>query len=211
MRSFRHWTPRYLFDRALEKRYRRRNPGLPWLTPTANEILAQYLLPSDRGLEFGSGRSTLWFAGRMASLTSVEHNPQWHARVQAWLNDGEVKNVAYHLHPMQPGLTPADGLPGYVRVAETMAQESLDFVLVDGVYRDLCALASLPLLKPGGVLVLDNANHYLPCDSRAPNSRKPQDGPASAQWHAFHERTRGWRRIWTGNGVSDTAFFFRPV
>jgi predicted O-methyltransferase YrrM len=209
MRSFRHWTPRYLFNRTIEKSYRSRNPGLPWLTPAANEILQTYLLPSDVGLEFGSGGSTLWFARRVKSLTSVEHNPDWYDRVHTRLETGKITNVDYHLHPGQetPGM---DGsLPAYVLEAEKYAENSLDFVLVDGIYRDLCALTSLSRLKPGGVLLIDNVNLHLPCRSYAPNSRSPEDGPATAQWAKFQNLTQGWRKIWTSNGVSDTAFFFR--
>ena len=209
MRSFRHWTPRYILSRIIERRYRRLNPGLPWLTQTANAILPDYLLPTDVGLELGSGRSTLWFAQRVASLTSIEHNPEWYARVRGWLEEEHVTNVDYQLHPAEDGAG-SETPPAYVRAVENIPIASLDFALVDGIYRDLAALAVLPRLKPGGVLIIDNANLYLPCGSHAPNSRHAADGPAGPQWADFLEHIAGWRRFWTGNGVSDTAFFFRP-
>ena len=33
---------------------------------------------------------------------------------------------------------------------------------------------------------------------------------AHALWKHFDDQTASWRRIWTTNGVSDTALFFRP-
>lgn len=77
MRTFRHWTPRYVKNRIGVFYYQKIQPDQSWLTRSANEILNSWLTKSDIGLEFGSGRSTLWFAKRMAYLTSVEHDPVW--------------------------------------------------------------------------------------------------------------------------------------
>ena len=208
MRTFRHWTPRYLFNRMVEKIYRRRRPDLPWLTPTANEILETYLTKTDKGLEFGSGKSTIWFARRIAALTSVEHNPVWYQKVTGMLSERKINNVKYLLH--EKGVEDEQGLEAaYVRAAVEIEDESLDFVLIDGIYRDACALTSINKLKPGGVMVIDNANLYLPCLSKAPNSRSTQDGPATQGWSQYYNMVKDWRSIWTGNGVSDTAFYFK--
>lgn len=209
-RSFRHWTPRYLWDRFFEQRYRRMNPGLPWLTPEANRILETYLLQTDVGLEFGSGGSTRWLAVRSAYLTSVEHNPIWFEKVQKSLRDGNIENVRYLLREKEPGMEKESPASAYVRVLEDFDPESLDYVLIDGIYRGSCACGCLTRVKPGGVIIVDNVNHYLPCTSRSPNSRSQKDGPANQQWQKFWDTAQNWRRIWTSNGVSDTAFFFKP-
>ena len=73
-RSFRHWTFRYLIDRTELLLYERRHPDLPWLTREAVDFLASWLQPSDHGLEWGSGRSTVWLAQRVSRLVSIEHN-----------------------------------------------------------------------------------------------------------------------------------------
>ena len=210
MRKFGHWSPHYLFHRLLEKHYRRQNPHLPWLTQAANRMLDTYLLPGDRGLEYGSGRSTLWFARRVAALTSVEHNPVWHQRVAGMLAEAGLTNVVYCLHEKAAEQAEWQALPAYVRAADRLEDGSLDFVLVDGIYRDACALVGLLKLKPGGVLILDNANLFLPCDSHAPNSLGMGDEPSSPLWRQFWGQVNTWRRLWTSNGVSDTAFFFKP-
>ena len=208
MRTFRHWTPRYIVNRIIEKVYRRTNPDVAWLTPDANQILAGCLQKEDHGVEFGSGRSTVWFARRVAYLDSVEHQVDWHARVTEMLAEAGLENVQYHLHRRDADDDP--GNSGYVRVADSFEDESLDFALVDGIYREYCAKAVLTKLKPGGMLIIDKVNLYLPCASVAPNS-VPEDGkPVSPVWQEVYDEVSNWRTLWTSNGISDTAIFFKP-
>ena len=199
MRSFRHWTPRYVAARIAEARYHRAYPDLPWLTTAANEILTHWLRPSDVGLEFGSGRSTLWLSSRMSRLTSVEHDEAWYRRVRAGLEEAGRTNVEL-LH------APKD----YLGVFGSIGDGSVDFVLVDGMERDRCATEAIRVLRPGALLVIDNVNWYLPSDSHAPASRRVEQGPDGPVWSAFVESVAGWRRVWTSSGVTDTALFFKP-
>jgi predicted O-methyltransferase YrrM len=208
-RSFAHWNVRYLFDRMIEKSYRRRHPQVPWLAPAAVEFLAGYLKPGDCMLEFGSGGSTLWFARRVGHITSVEHNPEWHARIGQKIKELGITNVTYLLRPKQDEAVPEKDTQ-YVQAAQEISPDSLDVVLVDGTYRAQCVLYSLPLLKAGGILVIDNVNRYLPSDSIAPNSRGRQQGPIDAEWQQVLDLIGGWRFFWTSNGVSDTAVYFKP-
>jgi predicted O-methyltransferase YrrM len=209
MRSVGHWTPRYVVDRLRELRYSRAHPEHPWLTPQANQILDSMLLPTDEALEYGSGRSTSWLAGHVRRLTSVEHDERWHATVSAQLKDRGLDNVDYLFAPRD---VPAErgGESEYARVSSRFADGSLDIALVDGIYRDYCAQAVLPKLRPGGMLVIDNVNWFLPSQSRSPNSRAPGQGPDGPVWADVLDAMRDWRRIWTCSGVWDTALFFKP-
>lgn len=210
MRSLRHWTPTYIRDRvALAVRHRRR-PDEPWLTAPAVQILASWLRPSDVGLELGSGRSTLWFAERVARLISVEHDPAWFARISSKLQDrGLGARVDYRLCPDGRNGAPRSS---YVEVVTNLAPESLDFALVDGVARDYCATAVLDKLKPGALLAIDNINWFYAHDpkSRSPSSRSVADGFESPEWARLHERIASWRSIWTSDGICDTAFWVKP-
>jgi predicted O-methyltransferase YrrM len=205
----RHRTPRYVYARARQMRYERAHPADPWLTPAAVELLSGLLRSADTGAEFGSGRSTLWFAARVAALTSVEHDFRWHEAVTARLKEQHVGNVHYVLapedQPMERG-----GASAYARTALTFPDASLDFALVDGHYRDYSAKLVLPKLKPGGILIIDNVNWYLPCRSKAPNSRTFGQGPLTPVWAEVERELSGWRTIWTSSGVWDTAIFIRP-
>jgi predicted O-methyltransferase YrrM len=209
-RSFKHWTMRYLWNRVIEKSYRRSHPDVPWLAPAAVEFLEGYLKPEDRLLEFGSGRSTLWFAKRIAHITSVEHNPEWFAIVTTMLNQQSIENVTYSLHQKETHNS-SGAQSGYVNVTTSLAKESLDLILVDGIYRSQCVLKSLPLIRPGGILVIDNVNRYLPSKSIAPNSRSFNQGPIDEEWKQALGLLTTWRFFWSSNGVSDTAFYFKPA
>jgi predicted O-methyltransferase YrrM len=208
-RTFRHWTVRYLLDRATEKAYRRTHPGVPWIAPAAVEFLEGYLKPSDQMLEFGSGRSTLWFAERVHHITSVEHNPDWHRQVSSKIAEKGYSNISYFLHPRQADAI-APGQSDYVLVSKSIPPASLNVVLVDGIYRAQCVLHSLPLIMAGGILVIDNVNRYLPSRSIAPNSRSIEVSPLDDEWRQVLELIGSWRFFWTSNGVSDTAFYFKP-
>jgi predicted O-methyltransferase YrrM len=209
MRSFRHQTHRYIKNRLLEMYYHRSNPDHPWLTRKANEILTSYLRESDIGLEFGSGRSTVWFAGRVAHLTSIEHDPAWHGRVGRMLKEQARNNVDYRLVPMDESEENGDA-SSYVQTCSTIKTNSIDFVLVDGVYRDFCAFQSLRVIRPGGVLIIDNINWFLPSNSFSPSSRSIEEGPKGRVWNQVFDALYEWRAIWTSSGVTDTGFYFKP-
>ena len=166
------------------------------------EILGNWLRPEDVGLEWGSGRSTLWFAQRTSQLVSVEHDETWYQTVASKLRNRSLQNVVYKLRTAE-----AD----YVAAAQDISPVSLDFCLVDGIARDSCALASLPLLKPSAILILDNCNWYLPSASRSPSSRTEDEGAATAGWKLFLQETSSWRRVWTTSGVTDTCLFVKPL
>ena len=173
MKSIRHWTVRYVYSRAMQLSYQRRNPDKPWLTKQSIQILSTLLKPEDTGLEFGSGSSTIWFAGRIKHLTSVEHDHSWYEKISRKLKDKNIRNVDYYFFPLpEEGESAQDT---YLRKIGEFDDYSLDFVLVDGRLRDLCACMVLEKIRPGGVLVLDNAERYLKRHSG--NVR-----PASKEW-----------------------------
>lgn len=209
-RTFRHWTFKYLFDRLIEKAYRRSHPQVPWLAPAAIEFLDGYLKPGDKMLEFGSGRSTLWFTRRVHHITSVEHNPEWYAKIESRITEQGITNITYLLHPRQEESVAA-AESNYVKTTRSLSPSSLDIILVDGIYRAQCVLQSLPLLKNGGILVIDNVNRYLPSRSIAPNSRSIEAGPIDEEWQQVLDQISTWRYFWTSNGVSDTAVYFKPL
>lgn len=208
--------PRYVADRVRLAVHQRLHPDAPWLTAEATALLDEWLEPTHVGIEWGSGRSTLWFARRVRHLVSVEHHAGWHATVSAQIAEERLMNVDYRLHPCQPERveTPewiaAMMASDYVRAVDTFDARAVDFALVDGMYRSACALAVLPKLRSGGLLIVDNVNWFLPSSSRAPTSRSPTDAPLSPTWAEFAEAMRGWELRWTQNGVADTAIWVAP-
>ena len=151
--------PVYVARRLAYKAYERRHPDEPWLAQGAVRFLDRELPRDGRGLEWGSGRSTAWFAARLAGLTSIEMDAEWYAKVKEKV-DG---NVDLRHVPIEHGLreeTPdfPEPTPRYVAVIDEWEDASLDFVLVDGHYRLACVREALPKLKPGGLFAIDNTN-----------------------------------------------------
>lgn len=209
-RSFRHWNFRYLRDRVALALYQRRFPDSPWLTRQAVEILNDWLKAEDAGVEWGAGRSTIWFASKVAKLTSIEHDKQWCEHVGKLLVDKGIKNVELlHVSLATSDLSPRDH--EYVKIAEKLPEQGLDFVLVDGKLRDHCVKVAMRLLKPGGLLIIDNAERYLPHPTCAPRSVLTGGIPPTELWKVLIKELELWRCIWTSNGVFDTAFFIRPA
>jgi predicted O-methyltransferase YrrM len=209
MRKVGHWTPRYIYNRIRLMTWEHTHTDAPWLTPEAVRLLASALRPCDRGVEFGSGRSTIWFSERVGMLTSVEHDERWYTSVSKELESRKLTNVEYKLAPQ-------DQLPGpgekseYARVALLFPEESIDFTLIDGLYRDSVAKLMLPRIKRGGLLIIDNVNWFLPSHSYSPNSRTPQLGPNGPGWKEVADELNGWRSLWTSSGITDTAIFLKP-
>jgi predicted O-methyltransferase YrrM len=208
-RPLRHLTPRYVYNRVRQMGYERTHADDPWLTPDAIALLGSLLRREDTGVEFGSGRSTIWFATRVAALTSVEHDEPWYQAVSARLKDRGLGNVDYILAPEDQPLE-RGGESAYPRAALAFPDGSIDFALVDGHYRDYSAKLILPKIRPGGMLIIDNANLYLPCQSKSPNSRTAALGPATSVWADVWAELTRWRSIWTSSGVWDTAIFMKP-
>jgi predicted O-methyltransferase YrrM len=194
-RRLKHWKLQYATDRLRLEVDQRRHPEDPWFTREAVRVLAQLLRPDDRCFEWGSGRSTRWLATRTASIRSIEHDPEWLARVRTELAD-------------QPNACVERVTATLPEYAGTIASESsLDVVIVDGLFRDECALAATDKVRPGGILVIDDVERFLPSSSRAPEAIGHHHG--SPRWQEFAEKTAGWRCVWTTNGVTDTALFLR--
>lgn len=207
--SLRHVTPRYAYDRVRWKVHHWRRPFDPYLNAMVAGALADLVRPHHRGLETGAGASTVWFAEKCRHLTSVEHDPAWARRVASWLAQrGLTDRVDLRLCART-----SEGTPGsYIQVIEEQPAASLDFVLIDGKKRDQCAVAALPKLRPGGLMIVDDVHRYIPrqAPSRAPFARGLHSGFASATWRTFADLTSDWPCIWRSDGVSDTALWIKP-
>ena len=194
------WTPRYVKNRIRLAIRQKLYKEHPWLVLDSVNFMENYLKPQDRGLEWGCGRSTVWFAKRIGVLTSVETDKTWHGLVSSKLADAELVNVDLHL-------VSKDDPEEYLKPASVLAYESLDFVLVDGQHRHLAVTTSLPLLKKGGILIIDNINWYIPSPfGFAPASVKD----VLPEWSGVFSLLKSWRCFWATDGVTDTAIWFKP-
>jgi predicted O-methyltransferase YrrM len=194
-------SPRWVANKIALTVYERRHPDHPWITQDAIMLFDALLRPHHRGLEWGSGNGTTWVARRCRSLTSIEHFKPWYEKVAAQMQAAGVTNVDYRFVEES----------AYVDSIDTFKDESLDFVVVDGLFRGPAFRRSVPKVKQDGFVVFDNANWYLPSDSRTPHSRTHRDGPVDADFAEVARLVGGWKVLWTTNGVNDTAIFIKPV
>ncbi len=173
--------------------WERQNPDKPWMCPGTIAFCEAHLSRSMTALEFGSGRSTRWFAEQVGHITSIEHNAGWFAIVQKQLAEAKISNVDYRLVPLghpesepeRPAYAP---LPDYVAAADAMPDRSLDFAVVDGHYRTNCVRRLLPKIKPGGYLLVDDINMWP----------SPAALPIPPGWRVADDSTNGVKRciIW---------------
>jgi SAM-dependent methyltransferase len=206
--------PPFLWRYLVQQAFQRQFPTAPVIVANAAILLDSWLRLTDRGLEWGSGRSTTWLATRVAHLVAVEHDPAWHARVRRDLESrGLTAKVDYRLieAPSDQMVEPWDH--PYAAVADEIEDETLDFALVDGQMRLRCLEKIHAKLKPGGLLVLDGANRYLPnrFEDGFTTIQYARSEPLSDEWRRVERELRPWRAMNTSDGLWDTRLWVKPV
>lgn len=181
-------------------------PDRPWTTPVSILFFDKALNKEMVGLEYGSGRSTMYFASKLKKLVSIEHYEGWYDKVKKQLEDNQIKNVEYHLilnqdtpdktdnsdvelNKLVGGEDRNDFYNYYTKVNE-YADEYFDFVLIDGRAREKCGLNAMSKLKSGGIFVLDN-------------SERPRYAP-------LHKALETWPKVETTTGLTNTTIWIKP-
>ena len=125
----------------------------PWMVPSAVRWLGRELQPSWAVLELGSGSSTAWLARRVSRVISFEDDRAWYRQVRRDLGEDGLRNSEVRFCPI-------DDLPG---VLASFESESIDVAIVDcneseEVDRIDCLVAVRDLVRPGGLLILDDSD-----------------------------------------------------
>lgn len=200
---------RYLVQRYFQRTY----PDTPVVVANASVLLNAWLRPTDKAFEWGSGRSTIFFARRVGSLISVEHDESWHHEVQSRLQrEGLANKVDYRLIPAPGGQLDEPKDSPYAMAIDAVPDRSLDFVIVDGQMRLRCAERALDKLKPMGLLVIDGANRYIPnaFEGSHLTLRVWRDEPLNEEWRDLLERLKNWRAMHTTDFLWDTRMWVKP-
>ncbi len=123
-------------------------PILPWISYTSIGIFKNFLSKNSRVLEFGSGMSTIWYAKYAGYVCSVENNEIWYEKVKSIIEKHNLNNIHYQY---------CNNDKDYYSF---MSQDNIgfDLIIVDGSYRSKCMASAIKLLKPGGIIYLDNSD-----------------------------------------------------
>lgn len=202
LKKIKHWNLRYVISKFKLMIYEKKNPNTPWLTPQAIEFLDNWLSSNDKGFEWGSGRSTLWLGKRVKELVSIEHNREWYEKIKGEINQVKI-NVDYNYCPVDND----SGAFLYVSSIKKYEDGYFDFILIDGKHRDRCAMLSLDKIKKGGIIIIDNAERYIPNSFNIPQSIGPENFKNN-NWYLFYNKIRLKRKYWTSNGVWSTLIIF---
>jgi len=122
------------------------NP-IPWFTYPAIEYLNQFDVREKKIFEYGCGQSTAYWRRRGAQVWGVEHDRAWFEKMSARAPGGST-------------LYFADSERDYA-FAIANANTNFDIVVIDGVFRAACVEPALAHLRPGGFIILDNAERDL--------------------------------------------------
>lgn len=165
--------------------YRKLHPGTPKYSPGAISRLRQFLAAREaKVFEWGSGRSTIWYALRASQVVAVEHDAGWHKWVEEHLvaqnlvnaecryipplSDRELNGFCWKTDWRFYGvLGRPPGKPrfrDYIAAIDEFEDESFDLIAIDGRERVGRLVHAVPKLKPGGMLLLDDSNRqrYAP-------------------------------------------------
>jgi predicted O-methyltransferase YrrM len=186
-----HWNLNYFLAKLKLKIINLLHPDYPWLTEKSIRILNHELKRDFIGFEFGSGRSTLWLSKRIKFLTSVEHSEEYYIKVNKEIAQNNIINCSL-LH-----LTGED----YYKILQSQSDFSIDFIMIDGVFRDKLLEIALQKISKRGIICFDNANLYLV------NKKSTSPGSIKIIGKAFENsipKLQQFELNWTTNGVWDT-------
>ncbi len=141
---------------------------VPWIPFLAIQFLEAILRPEMKVFEWGSGGSTVFFAQRVSRIVSIEHEREWYGKAGGALR-GVGNAECYLIEPEHGAIAESksdalayfsESVPGRNFKAYASAiddYEPFDVVMIDGRARPSCVMHAQRKVRPGGFLLLDDA------------------------------------------------------
>jgi precorrin-6B methylase 2 len=145
----------YLYDigwfNAYEKKQSVDGQGkaIPWVTYSFIDFIKDRITKNHRVFEYGSGNSTIFYAERAGSVTSVEHDQGWFNMIKK-SSPANAEMIFCELE--------RDG--EYAKKAASLP-EKFDIIIVDGRDRVNCCKYAVDALSSNGVIVLDDSEREV--------------------------------------------------
>lgn len=205
---------RFVYDVITRSIFEMKHPNYPWITIDMINILENLLLKTDVGFEFGSGYSTVWFAKNTAKITSVEHDEGWCNKVNNILDSLGLSKKATLMKVTGIDELKMVGVKNYLAPLVKLRDNSLDYVFVDGIFRDECLALATTKIKSGGLLIMDNVDNYFAKNKISVSIRYKRDNRSKLVSSLRMKKTikllTKWRCIWTSSAIQDTALWIKP-
>lgn len=125
------------------------NFNIPWISWDACADIKRYIKERKadvKVLEFGSGRSTIWFLKNGCAVTSIEHSSSWFKIVCGMIKSNKFEKIKYIY---------AESDNEYVSPNIT---GQFDIILIDGRCRYQSFINNIKYIKPGGLVYIDNTD-----------------------------------------------------
>lgn len=120
--------------------------SIPWFTYPAIEFLSRRINLEMSVFEYGCGESTLWWANRVNTVVSCEHDESWYRSISL----KKVHNTEIKYIPLEYGGTYCREVANYT--------SAFDIIIIDGRDRVNCVRNALNALKPSGIIIWDNSD-----------------------------------------------------
>lgn len=141
----------YLKDSGWIESFKYREPlsadgnPLPWITLPCLDFIGNRINKDMSVFEFGAGNSTLYFAKRVGSIVSVEHNQEWFDKINKNLQSNNSINFCDLTYNGQ-----------YCRFIHCI-DSKFDLIIIDGRDRVNCIKNCIEGLNDKGCIILDDS------------------------------------------------------
>lgn len=121
-----------------------RDEPVPWFTYPAIEYLKRFDFSDKKVFEYGAGHSSLFWASRAMTVTTVESDEKWHAHIAS----KRPPNLKLYLEPEKDKYVSSIGRDGAM----------YDVIVIDGQWRNACADRCADHLADRGMIIFDNSD-----------------------------------------------------
>jgi hypothetical protein len=159
----------FMLWRTLERQDDSVKFRLPWISFPAIKYLEKFLDRRMKVFEYGCGGSTLFFADRVGTVISAEHDRAWYEKLSGIIKNSDESSVKINFIPPAAGngdneiyfsgneLYSGLSFKEYVSLIDSFPENYFDVILIDGRARNGCFLHSISRLRKGGLIVWDNS------------------------------------------------------
>lgn len=123
--------------------------ALPWVTYSFIDFIAERIDKTQHIFEYGSGNSTIFYAEKAGSVTSIEHDRGWYEKVR----QRSAANAEMIFCELERN-------GDYAKKAWLLGKK-FDIIIVDGRDRVRCCQYSIKALTSRGVIVLDDSEREV--------------------------------------------------